>query len=93
MAEHLRLAQDKVAGIVIDDVRFPNEGNLVQGMHGLLVRIEPYPGYTPQSNHVSETAMDGYKAFMLTLRPAFGEEHLRRAAEDVIKAAKKCRLL
>jgi hypothetical protein len=86
MTRHLALAQDKIPGIVIDDVRFPNEANCVLTQHGLLVRIEPYPGYIPASAHSSETALDNYKGFTLTLHPAFGEEHLRQTANEILAA-------
>ena len=87
MTQHLAVIRDKVAGVVIDDVRFPNEAALVLRRKGLLVRIEPYPDYALTSRHASETALDGYKGFMLTLRPNFGEEYLRQAADEIVAAA------
>ena len=88
MEQHLAIARHKIDGLVIDDVRFPNEANLVRLKKGLLVRIEPYPGYAPLSDHASETALDVYKGFALTLRPEFGEDHLRRAAEKIASTAR-----
>jgi nucleoside-triphosphatase THEP1 len=86
MTQHLDRVRSKVAGMIIDDVRFPNEANLVLRRQGFLVRIDPYPGYALASDHASETALDGYKGFRLKLRPNFGEECLRKAADAIIVA-------
>jgi hypothetical protein len=85
MHHHLDLAEGKIPGIVISDVRFPNEAALVLQRKGLLVRLEAYPGYVPPSTHVSETALDRYKGFIMTIRPDFGEEHLRQAALKIVE--------
>jgi len=73
-----------LGGWVIDDVRFPNEAKYIRDLDGLLVRLEPYPGWEPGPHavHVSETALDEYERFDLRLAPAKGELHraVRRAA-------------
>jgi hypothetical protein len=87
MVKHLAFIRNVIPGIVIDDVRFPNEANRVRVQKGLLVQIAPYPGYIPSSEHISETALDNYLGFALVIRPDFGEEHLRKAAEEIVRAA------
>ena len=88
MGKHLAVSKGKVDGLVIDDVRFPNEANLVRLHKGFLVRVEPYQGYVPLSDHASETALDNYRSFALILRPEYGEAHLHQAAEQIIVSAK-----
>jgi hypothetical protein len=88
MEQHLAIARHKIDGLVIDDVRFPNEAGLIRRWRGLLVRIEPYPGYQTVSDHASETALDDYKGFALTLRPEYGGSHLQRAAEEIVEACR-----
>lgn len=61
--------------IIIDDVRFENEADFVKKRNGLLIRLEPYPGWKPEkySNHVSETALDEYDGWDLVLKPKYGK--------------------
>lgn len=70
--------------VVIDDVRFPDEAELVIGHHGIMVRLEPYPEWKPGPNadHASETSLDDYQRFTAIYRPAFGG--LERVAEDIL---------
>lgn len=59
--------------VVITDVRFPNEAAAILSVrNSTLIRIEhgnrPYPlAGTEAANHVSETAMDDFPAFMHTI--------------------------
>lgn len=48
--------------ILVDDVRFMNEVNVIRAHGGRLVKIER-PGFTGANNHSSETALDGYRAW------------------------------
>jgi hypothetical protein len=89
MERNLMIARGKIPGVIIDDVRFPNEALMVRRRAGLLVRIEPYPGYIAPSSHISETALDKWRGFMLTLRPEFGAEPLRFAATEIVSAARR----
>ena len=61
-------AKNPGQNIVIPDVRFPNEGDLVK-TRGTLIRIErtvsPSDGRDP--NHPSEISMDSYESFDYTL--------------------------
>lgn len=70
--------------IILDDVRFANEAELVRDRGGLLVRLEPYPGWQPgeHADHESETALDDYEGFHLMIRPGFGGS---KAAADIVR--------
>jgi hypothetical protein len=48
--------------VLIDDVRFMNELNVVKEHGGLIVKIER-PGFDGANNHASETSLDEYKAW------------------------------
>ncbi|NCC26113.1 MAG: hypothetical protein EOM25_13105 [Deltaproteobacteria bacterium] len=58
--------------VIIHDVRYPDEAELVMDYRGLLVRLEPYPGCPKAPDHVSESALDGWPAWDLRLRPPYG---------------------
>lgn len=63
-------------GVIIDDVRFPDEFGLVKGMGGVAVRLNPYPGQWDRQHvgrHVSETALDHVSEWDLIFSPKFGE--------------------
>ncbi len=58
--------EQKVAGydigrtyLLVDDVRFINELNAVNGLGGRIVKIER-PGFAAGGDHTSETSLDGY---------------------------------
>lgn len=88
MREHLREIRDGgVTTAVIDDVRFPDEASMVRESGGLLVRIETYPGYSVPADMgalQNETALDGWKDWDRVFRPAYGEQHLREIAEELV---------
>jgi hypothetical protein len=69
--------------LVIDDVRYPNEAEMVLRYGGTLVRLEPYPGWEPgpYAEHISETALDDYP-FDRRFAPRYGE--LDRVAKAII---------
>ena len=75
MRKYLRKMANAAGVVIIDDVRFPNEAELVREFGGLMYRIEPHgrwqPG--PHAGHASETALDDYPHWTEKLRPAFGE--------------------
>lgn len=52
--------------VVVEDVRFPNEAELVRSLGGTMVRIIR-PGTTTEHAHSSEGGLDDYKGFDLTL--------------------------
>ncbi len=65
----------KSLGIIIDDVRFKNEAELIKSYGGVLIRINPYLGWKPGSfaYHQSEIDLDNYNRFDLVLDPEFGQ--------------------
>jgi hypothetical protein len=67
---------DGAPAAIIDDVRFPDEVNLVLGWtHGQVYRLDPYPGWKPGSHadHESETALDDWTDWTGRFRPLLGE--------------------
>lgn len=60
--------------IVIDDVRFPDEAELVRSLGGSLVRLDPFEGWTPGSHaeHITETALDDWQGWALRAAPRLG---------------------
>lgn len=76
MGRHLlQLEQQGFRYVFIDDVRFPDEAELVLQKRGLLYRIQPYIGWEPgpHAGHSSETALDDFEGFAAWLHPAFGD--------------------
>jgi hypothetical protein len=66
------IEQDK--NIIIDDIRYENEANLVKKYNGKIVRIHEYPGYDIKFNsHEAESSMDKYNKFDYHIFPKFGE--------------------
>lgn len=60
--------------VIVDDMRFPSEAEMLRQEGGVLVRLEPYPEWTPGPNagHESETALDDYAHFDRAFRPWHG---------------------
>jgi hypothetical protein len=50
----------KKVHVLVDDVRFMNELNVIKEHGGLVVKIER-PGFDGANNHTSETALDEYR--------------------------------
>lgn len=48
--------------VLIDDVRFMNELQVIKAHHGLIVKIER-PGFAGANNHASETSLDEYQGW------------------------------
>ncbi len=86
-----RLAQavdslpDDCPGVLVDDVRFPNEAEMVRE-RGMLVRVMVYQGWQPgaHAGHRSETALDDYPDFHVIVHPCFGQ--LAQAADEILAA-------
>lgn len=74
--------------VVVDDVRFPDEVDMLLARGAITVRLLPYDGWQPgpHANHASETALDGYPKFHLVRRPVFGE--LDAVADEVMAVAR-----
>lgn len=81
------LIQKRHSNVIIDDIRFPEEANLVRQHGGFLVRLEPYEGWEPGpfAGHKSETALDNYKGFDMVIAPRYGE--LPKFAAEVVERA------
>ncbi len=62
--------------VVFDDVRFPGEAKAIRARGGIVVRLDPYPGWTPTEadKHISEHALDDY-AYDLRFAPDYGDLH------------------
>ncbi len=72
--------------VIIDDVRFISEVDLIHGMGGNVFRIETFPGYhvdEGSASHVSETQLDGYGNFEAVFRPEYGEIPLADVAQRI----------
>lgn len=72
--------------VLVPDVRFLNEVEFVQALGGKVIRLfhgdRPYPLQgTPQAEHESETALDGYQGFDLEIF-----NHKRYTAREAIAA-------
>lgn len=74
--------ENVIKTVIVDDVRFANEAAMIY-RKGFLIRLEPFPGWTPGPNagHISETALDNWSFWDLRIRPPFGE--LQRLAHLV----------
>lgn len=72
--------------VVVDDVRFPSECDLIREFGGSLYRLQPYPGWKPGKNadHISETALDSFDGWDAVFEPAKGMEQLRGVAERIV---------
>lgn len=73
-----RIAEIRVLGVavlVVDDVRFPDEAELILKQPGAVYRLQPYLGWKPGShaNHSSETALDNFTRFTAWLHPEYGQ--------------------
>jgi hypothetical protein len=78
--------------LIIDDVRFPNEADMVKDLGGFLVRLHRYPGWTPPEgadmSHSSETALDDYGKFDLSLIPGHSLALMPFLAITVVQSAR-----
>lgn len=87
MGKWLKLCQERnVPGMIIDDISFPNEANLVKRRRGLLVKLEPYAGYTPPLGDSSQrdgAELSGYKGFHCIFSPEYGEGALEDLAKTI----------
>lgn len=77
-----------MSGLIIDDVLFPDEANLIKRWRGFLACIMPYPDYPLAADEpmASAIALEGYKGFDAIYLPAYGEEALEGVANEIAKA-------
>ncbi|MBO0357692.1 hypothetical protein J0X19_07025 [Hymenobacter sp. BT186] len=76
--------------IVIADVRFPNEADLIRSRGGLMLRVEGDPlqqrgDGTRDDTHPSETALDDYPHFAATIQNSGSIEELERQVREWLK--------
>lgn len=73
--------------VVVDDVRFPSECELIREFGGSLYRLQPYPSWKPGKNasHISETALDEYDGFDMVFCPEKGMEQLQVVAQWIVQ--------
>ena len=85
MREYLRSLRG-VSLVIIDDTRFPNEAAFIKDSGGVLVRIEPYSGYTVDpgiASHISETALDNRQEWDAVCKPEYGVDSLKKTVDDM----------
>jgi len=68
--------------MVVTDVRFPNEVDVIEAAGGIVIRLNRDTGL--KDNHISETALDNY-SFKRSIYNNGTKEALRIALEDLIK--------
>lgn len=73
--ELIRLTNLGYEILVVDDVRFLDEAQLILRNGGLLYRLRPFHGWKPGpfAGHISETALDNFDGFTAWLNPQFGD--------------------
>lgn len=77
----------RVVGVVIPDVRFPNEADAVLGWGGQVWRVVR-PGVPAVNPHVSETALDEYESFTAHVPNTGTLADLFRHVDDLILTEK-----
>ncbi len=85
-----RIKKSTAHTVIIDDVRFISEVDLIHSMGGNVFRIEPYTGYRVDENcagHVSETQLDDYVNFGADFHPEYGENHLAGIAHRIYQGS------
>ena len=83
------LGANGARAVIVDDIRFPNEADMVRSRGGYIVRVHPYAEWIPGpfSADVSETAMDQEWAWDMEISPAYGQDGLTQAAAEIVYAA------
>lgn len=85
----------ELAGIrmaVVDDIRFPNEVATLRLRDAFMVRVEPYEGWFSDkfAEDSSETALDNVVGWDMVVRPEFGPEGIRNAANEILYRMLAC---
>ena len=72
--------------VFIDDVRFPDEVEMVKDLGGVVVRIDRYRAHgTATPDHPSETALDDYKGFDTIILNGGDVTDLKENVEEVVR--------
>lgn len=75
---------DRSAHILVDDVRFHNEVDVVQRNGGILIRVER-PGFNGANDHSSENSLDDFTGWnMILLNDGSLEQFLRQVEDKVL---------
>jgi len=75
--------------VIITDVRHPNEADPVKERGGYIIRVSRFTKETINgSNHISETAMDDYKADLDVINNGSLEE-LKKVAHETVELLKE----
>lgn len=69
--------------LIIDDVRFPNEAKWIREQGGVIIRLDPYPGYEGAGSHASEMSVDRIRADYQFTPGAKGVEKLEGFAIEI----------
>ena len=69
--------------VLVDDVRFLNELEIIKENGGVFARIER-PGFNGANDHSSENALDNYENWDILIRNDGDLEHFRRQVEELI---------
>lgn len=77
----------KTEGLIfIDDIRFPDEVDMIRSEGGVVIRLErPGGSRIATPDHPSETALDGYKGFDATIINAGDVTDLRESVEGLLR--------
>lgn len=69
--------------LIVDDVRYWNEAEMIKNRDGILIRLEPYSEWEPGSgqDHLSETELDSYTP-TITFYPQYGR--LDEVADNIV---------
>ena len=78
------------AFVLVPDVRFPNEADLIRARGGLILRVEGDPlrqrgDGTRDDDHPSETAMDNYPYFTATIHNTGSRDNLTQQVRILLQ--------
>jgi hypothetical protein len=82
-----RLLEQPQVGLLIGDMRFPNEAEAIKSWGGILVKVNRR-GLPPTSrdNHISETALDNYDGWDYEIDNCGDRQHLAGLVVEIIEA-------
>lgn len=88
--ELFNVIEDKeYKNVIITDVRHPNEADPIRDRGGKIIRVSRFTKNTIHgANHISETAMDDYRADIDIINNG-GLDELKQTAQDTVKDLKE----
>ncbi|MEA3545065.1 MAG: hypothetical protein U9R69_07590 [Thermodesulfobacteriota bacterium] len=69
--------------VLVDDVRFANELNIIKKHGGTFIKIER-PGFNGANNHSSENSLDHYNDWNLVIQNDGSLEEFKRQTEELV---------